>query len=94
MEKLLEKLEQLYTTQNNSYSGEEHAEYFEESDLYNEIVGLCDEYLITKSGCCNWDNIHVLISKGYRVYAGEKGRFGWLTGCVQKNGDNRIVVYG
>ena len=94
MEKLLEKLEQLYATQNNSYSGEELAEYFEESDLYDEIAGLCNEYLITESGGCNWDNIHILRSKGYRVYPGEKDSFGWLTGCIQKNGDNRIVVYG
>ena len=94
MEKLLEKLEQLYDTQNNSYSDEGYAEYFKESDLYDEIEGLCNEYLITESGGCNWDNICVLRSKGYSVYAGEKDSFGWLTGCIQKKGDNRIVVYG
>ena len=94
MEKLLEKLEQLYATQNNSYSGEDGDEYFKESDLYDEIEGLCNEYLITESGGCNWDNIRVLRSKGYDVYAGEKDSFGWLTGCVRKYGDNRIVVYG
>lgn len=94
MEKLLEKLEQLYATQNNSYSGEGYDEYFKESDLYYEIEGLCNEYLITKSGGCNWDNINILRSKGYYVYAGEKDSFGWLTGCIQKKGDNRIVVYG
>ena len=53
MEKLLEKLEQLYATQNNSYSGEDGDEYFKESDLYDEIEGLCNEYLITESGGCN-----------------------------------------
>ena len=68
--------------------------YFKESDLYDEIEGLCNEYLITESGGCNWDNICVLRSKGYSVYAGEKDGFGWLTGCIQKKGDNRIVVYG
>ena len=94
MEKLLEKLEQLYATQNNSYSGEELTEYFEESDLYDEIAGLCNEYLITNGGLCNWDNIRILRSNGYRVFAGEKDSFGWLTGCVQKDDDERVVVYG
>jgi hypothetical protein len=93
MDKLLEALEKLYEDQNNIYR-EEGWTGFNESELYNEVVTLCDKYLITNGGLCNWDNIRILRDKGYRVFAGEKDSFGWLTGCVQKHNDLRVVVYG
>lgn len=93
MEKLLMALEKLYDDQNNIYQ-EDGWTGFNENDVYNEVVGLCDEYLITNNGQCNWDNISILRSRGYRVFAGEKDNFGWLTGCVQKENDKRVIVYG
>ena len=93
MEKVLEALEKLYNDQNNFYRKNGWTG-FNESYLYNEVVGLCNEYLISNDGQCNLDNINILRSNGYKVYAGEKDSFGWLTGCVKKNNDERVIVYG
>lgn len=93
MEKLLKALEKLYSEQNNFYQ-EDGWTGFNKSDLYNEVVDLCDEYLITNDGQCNWNNIVTLQNNGYDVFAGEKDSFGWLTGCVQKDNDERVVIYG
>ena len=93
MEQLLIALEKLYSDQDNIYQ-EDGWTGFNENKIYNDVVSLCDKYLITNAGQCNWDNIRVLRNNGYRVFAGEKDGFGWLTGCVQKNNDKRVVVYG
>lgn len=95
METLIKALEKLYGESNNSYVCEEDSKaYFKNDETYIAVIGFCNEYLITEDGLCNWKNIGVLKEAGYYVYAGEKDSFGWLTGCVQKKGDNRIVVYG
>ena len=67
MEKLLKALEKLYSEQNNFYQ-EDGWTGFNKSDLYNEVVKLCDEYLITNDGQCNWNNIVIglLILSLYR----------------------------
>lgn len=93
MEQLLIALEKLYSDQDNIYQ-EDGWTGFNENKIYDDVVSLCDKYLITNVGQCNWDNIRVLRNNGYRVFAGEKDSFGWLTGCVQKNNDKRVVVYG
>lgn len=31
----------------------------------------------------NWDTVKYLEQRGYRVYAGEKDSFGWLTGIIE-----------
>lgn len=59
-----------------------------------ELEGIAAQKLINPGRGCNWDNIRVLRNAGFRVYAGEKDSFGWLVGCIQKRGDNRILVYG
>ena len=93
MKELLTALEKLYDDQSNIYQ-EDGWTGFNENEMYNEVVGLCNEYLITNGGLCNWDNIRILRSNGYRVFPGEKDGFGWLTGCVQKKNDKRVIVYG
>ena len=93
MKELLTALEKLYGDQSNIYQ-EDGWTGFNENEMYNEVVDLCNEYLITNCGLCNWDNIRILRSNGYRVFAGEKDSFGWLTGCVQKDDDERVIVYG
>ena len=93
MEELLEVLEQLYSNENDIYH-EEGFIGFNESKLYDKAVGLCNEKLITNGGLCNWDNINFLRSHGYSVFAGEKDGFGWLTGCIRKYNDSRVIVYG
>lgn len=95
MNTLLKALEELYSIQDNSYVSEEDGStYFESNDVSDWVECLCNEKLITKDGLCDWKNIGVLRDNGYRVFAGEKDSIGWLTGCVQKIGDPRILVYG
>ena len=31
----------------------------------------------------NWTAVEYLKQRGYKVYAGEKDSFGWLTGCIE-----------
>lgn len=93
MKELLEALDRLYANQNDIRQ-DEYGASFNESELYDEVVSLCDEYLIAEGGRCNWDNIRILGRNGYRVFAGEEDSWGWLTGCVQKNDDKRVIVYG
>ena len=94
-EELCRSLEALYRT---SEKGEE-----EDGKYYFDTVGdtlghycelLANGELITNDGQCNWDMICELRRRGYRVFAGEKDSFGWLTGCIRKEDDGRILVYG
>jgi len=65
----------------------------QELDLNDEeAAGLACELLITEGGGCNWGNIRVLRESGFRVFAGEKDSFGWLTGCIQTT--QGIIIYG
>lgn len=54
----------------------------EDAKLYFELDSLCCGELIARDGKCNWANHNVLCLRGYRVVAGEKDDFGWLTGVV------------
>lgn len=94
MDELLKVLEQLYAEKDNSYRGRDGSCYFVDSELYNNAVALCDDYLITNGGQCNWENIWILRNNGYSVFPGDSDSFGWLTGCVRKNDDFRILVFG
>ena len=95
MDELLEALEKLFNEQNNSYVYEGDGKtYFKDDDSINKVRSLCNELLITSAGLCNVDNIEILRKNGYRVFAGETDWFGWITGCVQKKNDPRILVYG
>lgn len=95
MIELLTELTYIYLQTGNSYHDDDGREYFKD-DNCNVLMAscLCDKYLITESGTPKWDNIKKLRNYGYRVFPGEKDGFGWLTGCVQKNGDSRILVFG
>lgn len=93
MNELLEALERLYNNGNDiRQDGEGFG--FNESELLDEVICLCDDLLIADGGQCNWSNIHILEQRGYHVYAGERDSWGWLTSCVQKKGDKRVIVYG
>ena len=95
MDELLQALEQLYNEQDNSYYDEDtRRSYFNESELYSKVVGLCDEYLIPSYGLDDYENKRILKENGYTVFAIEQDSFGWLIGGVKKQNDNRIVVYG
>ena len=93
-QELLRALELLYSEEDNSEEGDDGCRYFKRSHLSDYCEMLCNGELITSGGQCNWSMIKALNSKGYDVFAGDRDSFGWLTGCVQKDGDDRILVYG
>ncbi len=58
----------------------------------SEISKLAETYLITFTGACNWEEIQILNDAGYRVFAVEQDRYGWLLGAIHtKKG---IITYG
>lgn len=93
MNTLLKALEKLYTNRGVVKLGGGKVGFCK-TELYKKVVDLCEEHLFIKGGYCNWTNIRTLHENGYRVFAGKKDSFGWLTGCVQKNNDKRIIIYG
>jgi hypothetical protein len=60
--------------------------------LVEAAIRAADTALITNKGECNWAAHRELEKHGYRVYAGEKDSFGWLTGCI--NTKKGVLVYG
>lgn len=95
MTRLFEALDKLYSeSENYEIDDWDNKKYFVDNDDTKQVIYLCEELLITEKGGCNWDNIHELRNNGYRVYPGERDSFGWLTGCVQKHNDERILCYG
>ena len=90
MDELMRTLKELF----NSTDIEVIEDCFQSSPFVDRAESLCCDQLITADGGCNWSNIKVLRDYGYRIFAGERDSFGWLTGCVQRKGDNRILVYG
>lgn len=89
-------MENLIKMLNEFFGSNEKLDYEEDivPDIVDEIEVECCSLLIGKNGGCNWDNIKALRDKGYRVYAGERDSFGWLTGCISKPGDSRVICYG
>ena len=58
----------------------------------SEISALAEKHLITFTGECNWEEIQILNDAGYRVFAVEQDRYGWLLGAIHtKKG---IITYG
>lgn len=96
IDELIEKLNELYSSDISKAPTvmEDNVMYFDTSELINEAVSLSNSLLISESSNVNYFNINILRSKGYRVFPGERDSFGWLTGCIQKIGDNRILVFG
>lgn len=96
LDELLRSLDVLYSKdiKESSTENDDGNRYFKEFPVSDYVEGLCCACLIASNGTCNWENIHILKNHGYDVFAGDKDSFGWLTGCVQKNDDDRILVYG
>ena len=99
MEELINALNELF---NNplyvgiiEYPDDPYLYFRDDNDLHKKVVGLCNELLITDNGGCNWTNINHLKNNGFKVFAGERDSFGWITGCIQRTGDRKLtVVYG
>jgi len=86
--KKLEKLLELLKNLNASDLPDNYDNYIKN----NEIESLACDTLIESNGECLWDNHDVLNKNGFSVFAGERDRFGWLTGCIQT--EKGIIVYG
>jgi hypothetical protein len=57
--------------------------------LVKAVIYLADEYL---TGDENFKHILTVRKAGFNIYAGERDRFGWLTGCIDmKRG---VIVFG
>ena len=60
--------------------------------IVHEISLLADDILITPSGFCNWENIHLMEDHGYQVFPLERDSFGWLVGGIRT--EKGIIAYG
>lgn len=99
MDELIAKLNELYARplsgdplDNGWYEGED-----ESDTLVEDITGLAMKLLhVREDGSIhrNMENVHHLKAAGYDNYREESDSYGWLTGCIQKIGDHRVVHYG
>jgi len=72
---------------------DEHG-FIQESKVPAEIVAAADDILITPKGNPNYGAIvHVMEPAGIKVYAGEKDRFGWLSGVIETPKGQKVVVF-
>ena len=85
---LIELLDQLQDRTGILPSEDEDAD-----EVLDQVLDLADELLITDKGQPNYSVFPILNRYGYRVFAGERDGFGWLTGCIQK-GNGPTIVFG
>ena len=85
---LIELLDQLQDRTGILPSEDEDAD-----EVLDQVLDLADELLITNNGQQNYSVFPILNRYGYRVFAGERDGFGWLTGCIQK-GNGPTIVFG
>lgn len=57
---------------------ETYVRYAKTTSATEECEEMANELLISSGGRCNWENIRILKSHGFDVYAGEKDSFGCL----------------
>ncbi len=48
----------------------------------SQIEAALDEFLLDEKGNYIWANAKALMSKGYRLYVGGGGLFGWIQGSI------------
>ena len=60
--------------------------------MLSDIQYMAEDFLITDTGACHWDNINALKDAGYNVTPGEQDSSGWLTGCIHTQ--KGIILYG
>ena len=94
---LLQKIEacdEIHQIVPDSILDEEYGGYQEEDlhPLIQEALSIANGELITSTGGCNWAAHDKLEAAGFRVKAGDKDSFGWLTGliCTKKG----TIMYG
>jgi hypothetical protein len=58
-------------------------EYLDVDSEVTYLSALASDTLINRQGRPDMDMIDAMIEAGYDVFAGERDRFGWLSGCIQ-----------
>jgi hypothetical protein len=71
---------------------EEHIDYFNKHPLVNAAKYLANECLIGEDGHPCSETIDIVIKAGFRIFPGERDRFGWLTGCIQLH--RGFIIFG
>lgn len=94
IEKLVNTLNNLTNKDFNEPDEETGVIYTKSTPAVDECEVMANELLIASNGRCNWENIRKLKSYGFKVYAGEKDSFGWLTGCIEFPNEKKVLVYG
>lgn len=61
-------------------------------EMYDEAESLCFEVIVSRGGWPLNKNRSELMSRGFSTYPGDHDSFGWITGCIQKDG--RVLVFG
>lgn len=100
MMKIKKSLDYLYSSggvpvvESSDLSGKQMFDLNIGDELINSVSAECNE-LINESGTCVDMDTRIWFSKnGYKIYAGEKDSFGWLTACIEKEGTNKVLVFG
>lgn len=63
-----------------------------DDEIASEAEASCYGYFCTAEGYPIFYNIFKFSKFGYDIYAGDKDSFGWVTGCVEKDG--KVLVFG
>ena len=98
MEELIDRLKKLenykleYVKYLNNYNSINKFKTAVVRNIINKIISLGNIYLINEDGSCNYINIELLKNHKFNVFAGERDRFGWLTGCIETS--KGIIVFG
>lgn len=83
LDELVSNLEKTFKDVNNFQQDEENPNCYWTCDT--EVDYPIDRYLIdfNEIGNVNWDSVEYLKQRGWKVYAGERDSFGWLTGIIE-----------
>lgn len=94
MKNFIENLEEIMT--DDKYGVDQKTHIFVESEEISKLESFACNLLITENGGVNYARMTELRKAGYRVYPGEKDGFGWLSGCIEKQGNKqrKILVFG
>ena len=94
MENFIKSLEEIMTDDKHQVDPETHI--LVESEEVNNLISMACQLLIEENGGVNYSQMTKLRNAGYRVYPGEKDGFGWLSGCIEKQGNKqrKILVFG
>ena len=63
-------------------------------EITDEVEGLCMDLFIDDDGSPNYENIHDIRNRGFKVYPTETDSFGWLMAACEKISTKSIIYFG